>query len=222
MSGCTILKSRIVLIGPPACGKGTQASLLSAAFSIPHVSTGEILRQERLAGSPIGLEADRYAREGHLFPDDLALRVVRQWMDNRARFIFDGFPRTIGQAIEFDKMLFERGIPLDVVYLLEISDDEVLARMLGRLTCSKCGAVYNTRFHDLAMGDGCPKCQGSLVRRTDDTREALEHRLSEYKTFTQPVADYYTAKGLLKAIDVEAARDEVFQMLYADMKEEAL
>lgn len=215
------MKQRVVLLGPPASGKGTQAALLGATFAIPHTSTGEMLRRERAAGTSLGLEADSYTRRGLLFPDNLALKVVEQWIDGRERFLLDGFPRTVSQAQAFDHMLEERRLPLDVVYLLNLSDAEVRRRMLGRLTCEACGAVYNTQFHKITDASPCPKCSGHLARRTDDTEEALDHRLEQYHTLTAPVASHYSDLGLLKTIDVAPGRDEVFQTLYSDMKEAA-
>jgi adenylate kinase len=215
------LKQRVVLLGPPASGKGTQASLLGATFGIPHTSTGEMLRRERAAGTSLGIEADTYTRQGFLFPDHLALTVVEQWVDDRERFLLDGFPRTLSQAQAFDRMLLDRARPLDVVYLLALSDAEVRRRMLGRLTCESCGAVYNSEFHKITADSPCPKCTGHLARRSDDTEEALDHRLSQYHELTTPVATYYRDLGLLKTIDVSPGRDEVFKTLYADMREAA-
>lgn len=215
------MKQRVVLLGPPASGKGTQAALLGATFAIPHTSTGEMLRRERAAGTAIGLKADSFTRQGLLFPDSLALEVVEKWIDGRDRFLLDGFPRTVGQAIAFGRMLEARHLPLDVVYLLDLSDSEVRRRMLGRLTCESCGAVYNTEFHKITVSSPCPKCAGRLARRADDTEQALDHRLAQYHELTAPVASHYTNLGLLKSIDVSPGRDEVFNTLYADMKEAA-
>jgi adenylate kinase len=210
------MKNRIVLLGPPASGKGTQAALLSATFGIPAASTGAILREEKARGSTIGAEADRWTSQGKLFPDELALRVVWKWLDNRRRFIMDGFPRTIGQAKSFDEGLEERRLPLDVVYFLKLSDELVRERTTSRLTCSDCGSVYNEKFHDVTLDMPCPKCGGELVRRNDDTDEALDRRLAQFREHTLPVAHHYREKGLLKEVDVTPGRDAVFNRLYAD------
>lgn len=180
-----------------------------------------MLRRERAAGTTIGLTADSYTRQGLLFPDSLALEVVEQWIDGRDRFLLDGFPRTVSQAIAFDHMLESRNLPLDVVYLLDLPDSVVRRRMLGRLTCESCGAVYNTDFHKITDSSPCPKCSGRLARRADDTEAALDHRLNQYHELTAPVAARYRDLGLLKIIDVSPGRDEVFKTLYADMKEAA-
>ena len=215
------MKNRIVLLGPPASGKGTQASLLGATFGIPQVSTGAMLRAERAEGTRLGAEADSYTSRGLLFPDELALRVVDRWLAGRTRFIFDGFPRTLGQAVSFDGLLAGKSLDLQTVYLLELPDEEVRARMLGRLTCTSCGAVFNEQFHKITAATPCPQCQGRLDRRNDDTEEALDKRLQQYHEITRPVADHYRANGLLKTVDVRPGRDAVYQMLYNDIKEAA-
>jgi adenylate kinase len=212
--------NRIVLLGPPASGKGTQAALLSATFGIPAASTGAILRAEKANGTDIGIEAERWTRHGKLFPDELALRVVWKWLDARRRFILDGFPRTLGQAKSFDQDLESRSLPLDAVYLLTLSDSLVRERMTSRLTCLSCAAVFNEKFHNLTSDAPCPRCGGELVRRADDTEEALDQRLAQYRECTLPVAHYYQSKGLLKEVDVTAGRDAVFNRLYGDIRGE--
>ena len=215
------MKNRIVLLGPPASGKGTQAALLGTVFGIPHVSTGEIVRNERAKGTAIGVEADSYASKGLLFPDELALRFVGQWLGTHSRFVFDGFPRTIGQATALSSLLESKSLDIQTVYLLELPDSEVRARMLGRLTCSACGAVFNETFHKISASDPCPKCDGVLARRRDDTLEALDHRLAQYHEFTKPITDYYEAAGILRKVDVRFGRDSVFQLLYNDIRADA-
>ena len=214
------MRNRIVLLGPPASGKGTQAALLSATFGIPAASTGAILRDEQGRGTKLGVEAERWTIEGKLFPDELALRVVWKWLDDHRRFILDGFPRTLGQAQSFDQGLEERSLPLDVVYFLKLSDELVRERVTSRLTCSRCAAVFNERFHDVTTGTPCPRCGGELVRRNDDTHEALDRRLAQFRECTLPVAHHYQGKGLLKEVDVTAGRDAVFNRLYGDIRGE--
>ena len=215
------MKNRIVLLGPPASGKGTQAALLAATFGIPAASTGAILRDEKARGSEIGLEADSWTSQGKLFPDELALRVVWKWVDGRKRFILDGFPRTLGQAAAFDEGLSERELALDAVYFLNLSEDLVRERMTSRLTCSACGSVFNEKFHNVTAETPCPKCGGTLGRRNDDTLEALDSRLAQYREQTLPVVDHYREKGLLKEVDVTPGRDAVFNYLYNDFQEVA-
>ncbi len=180
-----------------------------------------MLRTERAKGTEIGVEAESYTSRGLLFPDDLALRVVGKWLEGRTRFLLDGFPRTLGQAVAFDRLLEERSLRLDTVYLLELPDAEIKIRMLGRLTCQSCGAVFNEQFHRIDAATPCPQCRGELVRRNDDTEEALDRRLTQYRELTRPVADHYEAAGVLKKVDVLPGRDAVFQTLYNDMKEAA-
>lgn len=211
------MKNRIVLLGPPASGKGTQAALLAATFGLPVASTGAMLRDEKARGTTLGVEAERWTANGGLVPDELALTIVWQWIDGRTRFVFDGFPRTLGQAKAFDAGLKERGLGLDVVYLLELSIDTVRERMCTRLTCPGCGAVFNESFHSMAEGAPCPACGEALSRRQDDTREALDRRLSHYRAETLPVADYYGALGLLRKIDASPSRDTLFHSLYEDL-----
>lgn len=179
-----------------------------------------MLREEKARGSAVGVEADRWTSQGNLVPDELALRLVWSWIDGRKRFILDGFPRTVGQATAFDQGLAEREQPLDAVYFLNLPDSVVQERMTSRLTCEKCGAVFNEKFHGLTGGASCPQCGGVLGRRSDDTFEALSHRLSVYRELTIPVADHYRAKGLLQEIDVRPHREAVFKTLYSDMIEE--
>ena len=210
-------RNRIVLLGPPASGKGTQAALLAAAFGIPAASTGQMLRDEKARGSELGDEADRWTRSGGLFPDELAMHVVWAWLDGRTRFILDGFPRTHGQAVLFDEGLANRRLPLDIVYFLELSEQIVRERMTSRLTCSSCGAVFNEKFHDVTAASPCPRCGGALARRADDTPAALDRRLDQFRSHTLPVADYYGRKGLLKEIDASLGRDAVFSTLYSDV-----
>jgi adenylate kinase len=212
------MKNRIVLLGPPASGKGTQAALLAATFGIPAASTGAILRDEKARGSEIGLEADRWTSQGKLFPDELALRVVWKWVDGRKRFILDGFPRTVGQAEAFDEGLADRQLSLDAVYFLNLSEELVRERMSSRLTCSGCGSVFNEKFHNITAEMPCPKCGGQLSRRADDTLEALDSRLAQYRDQTLPVVDHYRQKGLLTEVDVTPGRDEVFNYLYTDFE----
>jgi adenylate kinase len=215
------MKNRIVLLGPPASGKGTQAALLAATFGIPSASTGAILREEKARGSEIGIEAGRWTSEGKLFPDELALRVVWNWLDGRKRFILDGFPRTIGQAAAFDAGLVERELTLDAVYFLNLSEDLVRERMTSRLTCGECGSVFNEKFHNVTSESACPKCGGKLARREDDTLEALDRRLAQYREQTLPVVEHYRANGRLTEVDVTPGRDAVFNYLYNDMLEAA-
>ena len=207
------LKQRIVLLGPPASGKGTQADRLSKSFGIPHVSTGALLRAECAHGTALGREADAWTSKGLLVPDELAVRIVAAWMkENGPRFLFDGFPRTVGQAEHLDKALRELAAPLDLVILLELPDEEIRRRILERLSCLACGATFSASLHAHRLGDPCPRCGTPLVRRNDDTEKALEERLRVYRESTLPVVGYYekSAPGIFHRINAGEGSDEIF------------
>lgn len=210
------LKQRIVLLGPPASGKGTQADRLAGSFGIPHVSTGALLRAECARGTSFGREADAWTSKGLLVPDELAVRIVTAWMKvNGPRFLFDGFPRTVGQAQHLDQVLGELGAPLDLIILLELPESEIRERILNRLSCLDCGATFSTSLHGTKAGDPCPQCGNPLVRRNDDTAEALEERLRVYRESTLPVVGYYEkrAPSVFHRIDAGEGSDAIFGKL---------
>jgi len=210
------LKQRIVLLGPPASGKGTQADRLSSTFGIPHVSTGALLRAECARGTDLGQEANTWTSKGLLVPDELAVRIVAAWMKaNGPRFLFDGFPRTVGQAAHLDKALSELAAPLDLIILLELPDEEIRRRILERLSCLKCGATFSTSMHGQKEGDPCPRCGSPLVRRNDDNAEAIEERLRVYRESTLPVVGYYDklAPLIFHRIDAGEGSNAIFEKL---------
>lgn len=205
-----------MLLGPPASGKGTQADRLSSSFGIPHVSTGALLRAECARGTPFGREADTYTGKGLLVPDELAVRIVAAWMkENGPRFLFDGFPRTVGQAEHLDKALEGLAAPLDLVILLELPDEEIRRRILERLSCLACGATFSTSLHAHRVGDPCPSCGTTLVRRNDDTEAALKERLRVYRESTLPVVGYYenSAPKIFHRINAAGGSDAIFAQL---------
>ncbi len=210
------MKKRIVLLGPPASGKGTQADRLSLAYGVPHVSTGALLRSECERGTSLGLEAEEWTGKGLLVPDELAVRIITVWMaEHGPSFLFDGFPRTVGQAIHLDEALQSTGVPLDLIFLLELPDAEIRRRIEDRLSCLKCGATFAASLHGFSDGVACPRCGSPLVRRNDDNALALERRLEVYKTQTMPVVSYYgkTAPSKLFRIDAAKGTDEVFDSI---------
>jgi adenylate kinase len=212
------LKERILLLGPPASGKGTQADRLSRRFGIPHVSTGSLLRSECARGTALGLEADSWTSRGLLVPDELAVRVITAWMaGNGPRFLFDGFPRTTGQAEHLDKALDAAHTPIDLVLFLDLSEMEIGRRIMDRLTCASCGSTFGGSLHGLKTGDACPSCGGNLIRRNDDTEEALAERLRVYRESTLPVVTYYREKNpsIFHCVDAGEGSDEIFQKLSA-------
>ncbi len=211
------MKRRIILLGPPASGKGTQAEMISAKYDLPTASTGALLRGERARGTPLGREADSWTSQGKFFPDEIAMRVVHQWLGAHAAggFLLDGFPRTLGQAKAFDEKL-------DAVFHLALSDEAIRERVASRITCARCGASFSARLHHVREGDACLSCGESLVRRKDDRPEALEKRLEQHRVNTQPVIEFYRQTDRLTEIDAAAERNVVFQRLCESIEEAVL
>ena len=211
-------RQRILLLGPPASGKGTQAERLAKTFGIPHVSTGALLRSECSRGTALGREADSWTSRGLLVPDELAVRIVASWMAGHGpRFLFDGFPRTTAQAEHLDAVLAKAATPLDLVIFLDLGDAEIRRRILDRLTCDACGATFGAGLHGLASGGSCPKCGGILIRRKDDTGEALAERMRVYRESTLPVVTHYREKfpSIFHRIDAGEGSDAIFAKLTA-------
>jgi len=215
------LKRRIVLLGPPASGKGTQAERIATRYGIPSASTGAMLREERSRGSALGREAEAWTAAGRLFPDEMALRVVRHWLDvhGSESFLFDGFPRTLGQARAFDDELSKINVKLDGVLHLRLSDDAIRARVASRITCTNCGATFSAILHQVTEGDACPDCGKRLERRGDDTMDALEERLTQHRALTLPAVEFYRASGRLTEFDAAEDRDVVFQKICEALEE---
>ena len=192
------MKTRIILLGPPASGKGTQAELIRAHYGIPSASPGAMLREEMRAGTPLGREADELTRDGSMVPDAMVIQLVSNWLTPHAQsFIFDGFPRTIAQAIALEKILSDLHSGLDAVFFFDVAMETIVERVMHRLTCSQCGRTFAPGLHLGADLTACPKCGGALIRRSDDTPEALERRIKEYHEKTEPLVEYYQNKGLL-------------------------
>ncbi len=207
------MKQRIVLLGPPASGKGTQAELLVSSFGIPHVSTGALLRVECANGTSVGKEADRWTSQGLLVPDELAIRLITIWIaEHGTKFLFDGFPRTVAQAESLDTALAALRAPLDLVIVLELGEEEICRRIASRLSCLHCGATFSCMLNSLKVGDMCLRCGEKLLRRTDDQPAAVEKRLESYRELTFPVIGYYerTAPELIHRVDASMESDAVF------------
>ncbi|MGE5631149.1 MAG: adenylate kinase [Caulobacteraceae bacterium] len=205
---------RIVLLGPPGSGKGTQASRIEKEFGIPHISTGDIFRDNMSRNTPIGMEAKKFIEKGLLVPDDLTLKIVENRFledDCRKGFLLDGFPRTLVQAETLDSELGKIGKELDAVINLEVSDDLIIGRMTNRRVCSKCGENYNLCFYKPLSDEICDKCGGKLYTREDDRLETVTNRLNVYKSQTYPLIDYYKNKGLLITVNGELSADAVFK-----------
>ena len=199
------------MLGPPASGKGTQAGLIEARYGIPVTSPGAILRKEKQSGTKLGLEADRLTSQGQLLPDQIIVDVVAAWLrDCDDQFVFDGFPRTLGQAEALEPLLEFRGTPLDVVIALEADLGTLQSRVSHRLICQRCGEIVSVGLHVAAETDPCPKCGGVLGRRSDDSLETLAARMVEYHEKTEPLIAYYKGKGLLQSVDSTRVPKEVF------------
>lgn len=202
------------MLGPPASGKGTQAGMIEARYDIPITSPGAILRKERQAGTELGLEAERLTSQGRLLPDEVIVGVVAAWLrECDDQFVFDGFPRTIGQADALGKLLEARGTPLDVVISLEADLATLQSRVSHRLVCQRCGEIVSIGLHVSSENDSCPKCGGALGKRSDDSLETLAARMTEYHEKTEPLIAYYQSRGLLTPVDSTRVPDEVFSSI---------
>lgn len=205
------MKKRIVLLGPPASGKGTQAELIENRFDIKSTSTGAMLREELRAGTEVGKQADALTRHGHLVPDSLVIALVESWLKTHGdAFVFDGFPRTIGQAEALEKLLAERKTPLEVVLFFDVPFEHILDRVRHRVSCESCGRIYSIKLHFGRGEEHCPRCGGRLVRRKDDTEEALEQRMIEYREKTEPLVEFYRSRSLLHPLKAQEQPESVF------------
>jgi adenylate kinase len=200
------------LLGPPAAGKGTQAELLKQRFGFETPSVGAMLREQKAAGTPVGLRAAQYFERGLLVPDEVSIEVVRQWLARHhgASWVLDGYPRTVGQAEAFDAMCREQAVRADLALLILADEAVIRDRVAHRLICQNCGAVFREGARVASPSDACPRCGGALGRRADDKVEALADRLSEYRTKTAPVLDWYAKRGILRTIDGNRDIDSVF------------
>ena len=208
---------KLILLGAPGAGKGTQAEILSAKLGIPTISTGNILRAAVKEGTPIGLEAKRYMDAGQLVPDSVIIGIVAQRLeqpDCAGGFILDGVPRTIGQAEALDAA----GVTFDHVLSIEISDEEIEERMEGRRVCQSCGAPYHVKAKPPKREGVCDSCGGPLIQRDDDKPETVRHRLEVYHQETEPLKDYYQAKGILVPVDNQDTIEGTTQVIVEALK----
>ena len=199
---------KLILLGAPGAGKGTQAEILSRMYNIPTISTGNILRAAMKNGTPVGLKAKEYVDSGKLVPDDVIIGIVRERLaeeDCKNGYILDGMPRTIPQA----QALEEAGINIDVALSLEISDEEIIERMAGRRVCKDCGATYHIVNIPSKVEGKCDNCGGDLIIRKDDTPETVKERLAVYHKETEPLKDFYVERGKLKAVQSNSTVDEM-------------
>ncbi len=204
----------VILLGGPGAGKGTQAERIVTAYGLPHVSTGEMLRDAAAHGTEMGLAAQRYMKAGELVPDEVVIGVVRDRLaeaDTAAGFLLDGFPRTLEQARRLDEMLAVAGRAVTQVVLIDVPEDELVRRISGRRSCGDCGKLYNVHFDPPKVAGVCDVCGGALTQRADDNEETVRNRLAVYRDQTEPLVDYYRQKGVLgEAYGGGKLPDEVF------------
>ncbi len=203
---------RVVMLGPPGAGKGTQAARISQAYDIPHVATGDIFRANVRRGTELGERAKQYMESGELVPDEVVVGMVRdrlQEEDAAEGFALDGFPRTIAQAQSLEEFLDEVDQPLDVVLRFDIDEEEIVRRVTGRRVCTECGANYHVEFSPPERDGTCDGCGRDLVQREDDTEEVVRNRLEVYRRETQPLELFYWQRGLLRDVDAVGTVDEV-------------
>jgi adenylate kinase len=205
---------RIVLLGAPGAGKGTQAKKLIEKFDIPQISTGDLLRAAVGEGTELGKEAKSYMDKGELVPDSVVLGMVEERLskdDCKDGYILDGFPRNTAQAEALDEMLEKMDMSLDAALNVDVPTDDLMKRLTGRRTCESCGQMYNIYFNAPSEEGKCEKCGGPLFQRDDDKEETISKRLEVYQDQTAPLIDYYGKKGILKTVSGTGDIDEIFE-----------
>ena len=213
---------KIILLGPPGAGKGTQAALLMVKYSIPQISTGDMLRSAVQAQSPMGVEAKKHMDSGGLVPDSVVIGIVRERLqenDCQGGFILDGFPRTLPQADSLKQVLVELGQELDSVISLQVDTDALVERLTGRRTCVDCGKGCHLRFAPPAQDGTCGHCGGQLLQRDDDREETIRNRMRVYQELTAPLEDYYREAGLLVTVDGMSDISVVQQAILAALRD---
>jgi len=207
---------RLVLLGAPGAGKGTQAKKLIEKYGIPQISTGDILRKAVADGTPLGKEAKSYMDKGELVPDSVVIGLVKERLaqdDCKSGYILDGFPRTTPQAEALDQVLEDMNAPLDVALSVDVDKSDLMKRLTGRRTCKNCQQMYNIYFSPPQKENVCDKCGGELFQRDDDKEETINNRLDVYERSTAPLIDYYRNKGILKSVEGIGSIDEIFSKI---------
>jgi adenylate kinase len=213
---------RLILVGPPGCGKGTQAKLLSSRLALAHIGTGDILREAARHDTPLGQVALPFMRSGQLVPDDLVNEIVAEHFrreDRPDRFVMDGYPRTLAQAVSFDQVLRQQFLDLTAVLLFLVDDAEIIARMTGRWSCPQCKATYHVIYNPPKRPGICDVCGTRLIQRSDDREETVRERLRVYHASTEQLIPYYRSQGLLREVqgvgDIEQIYASIVQTLKA-------
>ena len=210
---------KIIMLGAPGAGKGTQAKMIADKYGVPHVSTGDIFRANIKNGTELGMEAKKYMDQGLLVPDELTVKILLDRVsqpDCKNGYVLDGFPRTIPQAEVLDKALAELGESIDYAIDVDVPDENIVKRMSGRRACVSCGATY----HVPPKKEGiCDRCGSELILRDDDKPETVKNRLDVYHKQTQPLIDFYTKKGVLKTVDGTVDMQDVFKAIVAILGE---
>lgn len=202
---------KLILLGPPGAGKGTQAALIAKEYDIAHISTGDMLRAAVKQGTELGRRAESFMTKGELVPDEVVIGIVAERLrqpEYSKGYMLDGFPRTVAQAEALDKALSQSGERLDAVLSFEVPDGEVVRRLGGRRVCEKCGATYGA-----VESDKCEKCGGALITRADDQPDAIARRLQVYRAQTEPLIDYYDRTGILVRIPATGSVEEIFGLV---------
>ena len=199
------MKKKIILLGPPGAGKGTQAKRIVEKTGLLHLSTGDILRDEVARGTELGKQAKAYMDRGDLVPDELIIGMIRGRIENADGFILDGFPRTVAQAEALEQIT-----PVDVVIDIELERDEVIRRLSSRRVCRNCGKIYNLISNPPKVDGKCDACGGELYQRDDDRPEVIENRYDVYTSSTAPLIEFYRSRGLLVEVDGKADPDAIF------------
>jgi adenylate kinase len=218
------MSTRVIFLGPPGAGKGTQASRLAREWGVPHVATGDMLREAAQKGTRLGLEARQYMDRGALVPDDVVIGLADERLgqaDATRGWVLDGFPRTVPQAEALDSLLGRRGLEVDRVVFFRVADTELLRRVTGRRVCRQCGAVFHLVFNPPAQGDRCDRCNGALYQREDDAESAVAHRLEVYAKQTAPLLDYYRRRNILSEVSGEGSLEQVAAAIHECVRQVA-
>jgi len=204
---------RIIFLGPPGAGKGTQAEKLSKYLGIKKISTGDILREAVYNGTDLGKKAKEYMERGELVPDDIMIGLIEEAIGSERNFILDGFPRTLKQAESLDDMLSKKNLCITHVLLMNVPDEEIITRISKRRICPKCQTVYNLVYNPPKNDETCDRCGEKLVQRKDDSEEVVKNRLRVYKESTQPIVGFYEVRGLVRVIEGSGTPEEVFKRI---------